>query len=85
MFNILTLNKISKLGLDKLDSAKYICADSIEAPDAILVRSASMHEMELDANTVAIARAGAGCPRRKSSSTRLRSRSWRSTWAVSRK
>ncbi len=60
MFNILTLNKISKLGLDKLDSAKYTCADSIEAPDAILVRSASMHEMELDANTVAIARAGAG-------------------------
>ena len=60
MFNILTLNKISKLGLDKLDGAKYTCADSIEAPDAILVRSASMHEMELDANTVAIARAGAG-------------------------
>ena len=60
MFNILTLNKISKIGLDKLDSAKYTCADSIEAPDAVLVRSASMHEMELDANTVAIARAGAG-------------------------
>ena len=60
MFNILTLNKISKIGLDKLDGAKYTCADSIEAPDAVLVRSASMHEMELDANTVAIARAGAG-------------------------
>lgn len=60
MFNILTLNKISKIGLDKLDSAKYTCADSVEAPDAVLVRSASMHEMELDANTVAIARAGAG-------------------------
>ena len=60
MFNILTLNKISKIGLDKLDAAKYTCADSIEAPDAVLVRSASMHEMELDANTVAIARAGAG-------------------------
>ncbi len=60
MFNILTLNKISKIGLDKLDAAKYVCADSVEAPDAVLVRSASMHEMELDANTVAIARAGAG-------------------------
>ncbi len=60
MFNILTLNKISKLGLDKLDSAKYTCADSFENPDAILVRSASMHEMELSENTVAIARAGAG-------------------------
>lgn len=60
MFNILTLNKISKLGLDKLDSAKYTCGDSFENPDAILVRSASMHEMELPENTVAIARAGAG-------------------------
>ncbi len=60
MYNILTLNKISKIGLDKLDAAKYVCADSIEAPDAVLVRSASMHEMALDANTVAIARAGAG-------------------------
>lgn len=60
MYNILTLNKISKIGLDKLDAAKYTCADSIEAPDAVLVRSASMHEMELDPNTVAIARAGAG-------------------------
>ncbi len=60
MYNILTLNKISKLGLDKLDSAKYTCADSIENPDAILVRSASMHDMELSESTVAIARAGAG-------------------------
>ncbi len=60
MFEILTLNKISKLGLDKLDSAKYTCSDSFENPDAVLVRSASMHEMELPENTVAIARAGAG-------------------------
>ncbi len=60
MYNILTLNKISKLGLDKLDSAKYTCADNIENPDAILVRSASMHDMELAESTVAIARAGAG-------------------------
>ncbi len=60
MYNILTLNKISKIGLDKLDAAKYVCADSVEVPDAVLVRSASMHEFELDANTVAIARAGAG-------------------------
>ncbi len=60
MFNILTLNKISKLSLDKLDSAKYICGDAIENRHAILVRSASMHDMELSDNTVAIARAGAG-------------------------
>ena len=60
MFEILTLNKISKTGLDRLDSAKFTCSDSFEAPDAVLVRSASMHEMELSEKTVAIARAGAG-------------------------
>lgn len=60
MFNILTLNKISKVGLDKLDPAKYTCSDSVEAPDAILVRSASMHDMTLSPATLAIGRAGAG-------------------------
>lgn len=60
MFEILTLNKISKTGLSKLDEAKYVCADNFEAPDAVLVRSASMHEMALSEKTVAIARAGAG-------------------------
>ncbi len=60
MYNILTLNKISKIGLNKLDSSKYTCSDATENPDAILVRSASMHEMSLSENTVAIARAGAG-------------------------
>ena len=60
MYNILTLNKISKNGLDRLDAAKFTCADAVENPDAILVRSASMHEMELSEKTVAIARAGAG-------------------------
>ena len=60
MFNILTLNKISKNGLDRLDSTLFTCGDAVENPDAILVRSASMHEYELSENTVAIARAGAG-------------------------
>lgn len=60
MYNILTLNKISKVGLDKLDSAKYACSDTFDTPDAILVRSASMHEMTLAPETLAIGRAGAG-------------------------
>ena len=60
MFNILLLNKISKNGLDRLDASKFTCADAVENPDAILVRSASMHEMELSESTLAIARAGAG-------------------------
>lgn len=60
MYNIKTLNKISPYGLDLFDHAKYRCSDDVENPDAILVRSASMHDMELDASVVAIARAGAG-------------------------
>ncbi|MCI9273701.1 MAG: phosphoglycerate dehydrogenase [Clostridiales bacterium] len=59
MYNILTLNKISKTGLQRF-SDQYVCADSMETPDAVLVRSASMHEMELPESLLAIARAGAG-------------------------
>ena len=59
MYNILTLNKISETGLCRF-SDEYNCATDIANPDAILVRSASMHDMEFDANTLAIARAGAG-------------------------
>lgn len=60
MFNILTLNKISATGLSYFDKAKYAVADDFTDPDAIIVRSASMHDMELSENTMAIARAGAG-------------------------
>ncbi len=60
MYNILTLNKISPVGLDRFDGGLYRCADEFENPDAVLVRSASMHEMTLPAGLKAIARAGAG-------------------------
>lgn len=60
MNNILTLNKIAACGTDKFDKEKYVCGDNVENPIAIMVRSASMHDMELDNNTIAIARAGAG-------------------------
>lgn len=60
MFNIKTLNKISNVGLDKFDTAKYAYGDDIENPDAIMVRSASMHDMEMPSSLLAIARAGAG-------------------------
>ncbi|MBR6635008.1 MAG: 3-phosphoglycerate dehydrogenase [Clostridia bacterium] len=59
MFNILTLNKIAACGTDRL-GADYVVADDIQAPDAIMVRSAAMHDMEFDAATLAVARAGAG-------------------------
>lgn len=59
MYNIQTLNKISKVGLSKLGD-NYTVADEVAAPDAILVRSAAMHDMELPESLLAIARAGAG-------------------------
>ena len=60
MYNILTLNKISPIGLEKFDKNKYSFASEVENPDAVLVRSASMHDMEFPASLKAIARAGAG-------------------------
>ena len=60
MYNVLTLNKIAACGTDLLDKGKYTVSDDEKNPDAILVRSASMHEMELSGNLLAIARAGAG-------------------------
>ncbi len=60
MYRIQTLNKISPLGLERFDRAQYTWGDDLENPDAILVRSASMHDMELGDNVKAIARAGAG-------------------------
>lgn len=60
MFKIKTLNKISQKGLKRLSPESYIYADDIENPDAVLVRSASMHDAVMGDNLLAIARAGAG-------------------------
>lgn len=60
MYNIQTLNKIAAIGTDNFDTAKYNVADKIENPEAILVRSASMIDMEFGSNLLAIGRAGAG-------------------------
>ncbi len=60
MKNILCLNKIAKVGTDNLDSALYNVGTEVENPDAIMVRSAAMHDMQFNDNMVAIARAGAG-------------------------
>lgn len=59
MYNILTLNKIAAVGTSRL-GADYSVADTCDAPDAIMVRSAKMHDMEFKDNLLAIARAGAG-------------------------
>lgn len=60
MYNIQTLNKISKCGTDLFDAAKYIIADDVADPDAIMVRSAAMHDMQFGKKLLAIGRAGAG-------------------------
>ena len=60
MYKIQTLNKISAIGLDILDRDNYEIATDINNPDAILVRSADMHEMQLADSVKAVARAGAG-------------------------
>lgn len=59
MADILTLNKIAAVGTDRL-GAGYNVTDTCDAPDAIMVRSAKMHDMEFKDNLLAIARAGAG-------------------------
>ena len=60
MKNILCLNKIAAVGTDKLNKAEYNIGTDISAPDAIMVRSAAMHDMTFAPETLAIARAGAG-------------------------
>ncbi len=57
--NILTLNKISKIGTQRFTD-QYIVGDDVKNPEGILVRSAAMHDYEMPASLLAIARAGAG-------------------------
>lgn len=59
MFKILTLNKISKVGLGQL-SDNYTVSDNESNPDGILLRSFKMHDMELPESLKAVARCGAG-------------------------
>ena len=59
-FKIQTLNNISPIGLSRLPSERYTIGNTVSDPDAILVRSTKMHEMEIPTSVKAIARAGAG-------------------------
>lgn len=60
MYKIQTLNNISVAGLDRLPRDKYEIASEMSHPDAILVRSARMHDLALPDSVKAIGRAGAG-------------------------
>ncbi|MBR5375997.1 MAG: 3-phosphoglycerate dehydrogenase [Lachnospiraceae bacterium] len=59
MFKYSCLNNIAKIGLDGFDE-NFVQCDDMKDADCVLVRSASMHEMELPDSLLAIARAGAG-------------------------
>ena len=60
MYKILTLNNISVAGLERLPRDKFEVASEIQHPDAILLRSFKMHDMEIPPSLRAVGRAGAG-------------------------
>jgi len=59
-FKVLTLNDIAEQGLERLPVERYEVGPDVTEPDAILLRSYRMHDMELPASLLAVARAGAG-------------------------
>src|SRR5690606_39087512 len=59
-FRVRTLNAISPKGLERLPKDRYEVGDAVDAPSALLLRSADMHAMEIPASVLAVARAGAG-------------------------
>lgn len=60
MYNIKLLNKVSSKGLENLEKRGYYVSQNVDNPDAIILRSFSMLEMELPHSLKAVARAGAG-------------------------
>ena len=60
MFKIRTMNAISERGIEVLSRHGCEVGPAVEQPDAMLVRSANLHEMALNPELLAIARAGAG-------------------------
>ena len=60
MKNILLMNKIAKVGTDVFDKNEYAVGDAVENPVAMMVRSASLHEVQFGSDLLAIARCGAG-------------------------
>lgn len=60
MYRIKTMNKISPKGLAHLDATRFEVGDAVAQEQAILVRSAKLHDYDFPAELLAIARAGAG-------------------------
>ena len=80
MYQYKCLNPISDIGLSRF-TENYQTTDDITQAEGVLVRSASMHEMELPKTLLAVARAGAGVnniPEKTHSQTLYRERHWNS-------
>ena len=60
MFKVLTLDNIAVEGLRRFPRSRYEVASEITHPDAILLRSQNMHEMDIPTTVAAVGRAGAG-------------------------
>src|SRR6056297_211824 len=60
MYRMLTLNNISVAGLERLPRDRYEIASEFSTPDAILLRSHKMHDMDVPSSLKAVGRAGAG-------------------------
>ena len=60
MYKILKLNNIASEGLNVFQNGDYHLGDEVTAPDAILLRSFNMHEMDIPESVKAIGRAGSG-------------------------
>ena len=59
-YKILKINNLSEKGLERFPAGKYELGSEIASPDAIMLRSQKLHDMEFDDNLKAVGRAGAG-------------------------
>ena len=60
MYKILKINNLAERGLERFPAGRYELASEIASPDAIMLRSQKLHDMEFDSNLKAVGRAGAG-------------------------
>ena len=60
IYKVRKLNNISPVGLDRFDAGQYAISDDEQQPEAILVRSFNMHEMEVPMSVQVVGRAGVG-------------------------
>ncbi len=60
MYKVLNLNNIAEEGLKVFNSERYHCGDDVTNPDAIILRSYDMHEMDIPKDLRAVGRAGSG-------------------------